>query len=176
MTHLRDESRVSAVALGAGAVGVAAAAAGLVWGWRAFTRRRGDCHMVWASDELSEVEFRDGIVTGTIGIENQGTSLGLVRRVEGRIVEGGRGTVLATLRGSRPPERGWWTSNVLKVGESCVAEIDVILEGMPTGPLLIELTAQEVGRRVFQYRTSWVRVPLPPGRRSGSVGGAQTAV
>ena len=127
-------------------------------GWMALVRRTGDSNMVWAAGELSGVDQRDGLVTGTIGIENTGNALGVVRRVEGRIVEGGPGTVAATLRGSRPPERGWWVSNILKPGESCVAEIDVTLNGPATGPLVIELTAQEMGRRVFQHRTARVRV------------------
>jgi hypothetical protein len=131
-------------------------------GWLILIRRQGDSKMAWSATELSDVERWDGTITGTLGIENRGRSLGVVRRVEGRIVEGARGSVLATLRGSRPPQRGWWVSNILKPGESCVAEIDVVLEDTePQWPLTIELVAQEMGRRVFQYRAARVNVPPP---------------
>lgn len=138
----------------------ATALAGAAWmGWLALVRRTGDCHMVWLADKLSDVERCGRVVTGTVGIENQGDTLGVVRRVEGKIVRGGRGIVLATLKGSRPPERGWWVSNILQPGEACVAEVDIHLEGEASGDLDIELTAQEMGRRVFQYRTARLRVP-----------------
>jgi hypothetical protein len=117
--------------------------------------------MVWLSEVLGEVDRLDGTLTGVIGIQNQGRSLGVVRRVEGHIVSGATGAVLCTLQGSRPPERGWWVSNLLRPGMSCVAEIDLLLEAEPTGPVTIELTLQEMGRRVFQYRTARVHVPVP---------------
>jgi hypothetical protein len=142
-------------------VAAAAAVASAVVGVKTFTWWRGDCHMAWQSDELSEVERLDGALTGVIGIQNRGRSLGVVRRVEGRVVSGATGAVLATLQGSRPPERGWWVSNILRPGMSCVAEIDILLEAEPTGPVVVELTVQEMGRRVFQYRTARVTVPVP---------------
>ncbi len=142
------------------AVGAAAAGAAAV-GFKAFTWFRGDCHMVWLDSGLSEVGRLDGTLTGIIGIQNRGRSLGVVRRVEGHIVSGATGAVLATLQGSRPPERGWWVSNILQPGQSCVAEIDVLLEAEPTGPVVVELTLQEMGRRVFQYRTVRATVPVP---------------
>ena len=138
-----------------------AAAGGAVAGVKTFTWWRGDSRMVWLSDHLSEVERLDGTLTGVIGIQNQGRSLGVVRRVEGHIVSGATGVVLATLQGSRPPERGWWVSNLLRQGMSCVAEIDLLLEAEPTGPVVIELKLQEMGRRVFQYRTARITVPVP---------------
>jgi hypothetical protein len=138
-----------------------AAAAGTVVGAKAFTWWRGDSRMVWVTDHLAEVDRLDGTLTGVIGIRNDGRSLGVVRRVDGHIVSGATGAVLATLQGSRPPERGWWVSNILKPGQSCVAEIDLLLEAEPTGPVVVELTLQEMGRRVFQYRTARVTVPVP---------------
>ena len=138
-----------------------AAAGGAVLGFRTFTWWRGDCRMAWLSEVLGEVDRSDGTITGVIGIQNRGRSLGVVRRVEGHIVSGATGAVLATLQGSRPPERGWWVSNILQPGQSCVAEVDVLLEADPSGPLVIELTLQEMGRRVFQYRTARVHVPVP---------------
>ena len=140
---------------------VAAPGGGAVLGARAFTRWRGDSHMSWLSGGLSDVERVGDTVTGFIAIENRGTALGVVRRVEGRILEGGRGVVLATLKGSRPPTRGWWVSNILRPGESCEAEIAVVLEDEPAARLVVELTLQEMGRRVFQYRTTRVVVPVP---------------
>jgi hypothetical protein len=143
-------------------VGLAAAAGGgFVVGVRTFTWWRGDCRMAWLSDHLSDVDRLDATLTGVIGIQNQGRSLGVVRRVEGHVVSGATGAVLATLQGSRPPERGWWVSNLLQPGMSCVAEIDVLLEAEPTGPVVVELTVQEMGRRVFQYRTARITVPVP---------------
>ncbi len=133
-------------------------AAGAWAGWLALVRRTGDSRMVWRGEELTEVDRTNGLVTGIVAIENVGDALGVVRRVEGRIVDGARGHVLATLRDSRPPERGWWVSNILKPGESCVAEVDIHLDEPAAGPLTIELTAQEMGRRVFQYRTARLRV------------------
>ncbi len=141
--------------------GLAAAAGGAALGFKTFTWWRGDCRMVWLSEVLADVDRLAGTLTGTIGIQNQGRSLGVVRRVEGHIVSGATGAVLATLQGSRPPERGWWVSNLLRPGMSCVAEIDLLLETEPVGPMVIELTLQEMGRRVFQYRTARVHVPLP---------------
>ncbi|HEX7277821.1 MAG TPA: hypothetical protein VF244_10645, partial [Acidimicrobiales bacterium] len=125
---------------------MAAAAGGAVLGFRTFTWWRGDCRMEWLSEVLDEVDRLDGTLSGVIGIQNRGRSLGVVRRVEGHIVSGATGAVLATLQGSRPPERGWWVSNILQPGQSCVAEVDVLLEAEPTGPVVIELTLQEMGR------------------------------
>jgi len=144
-------------------VGLAAAGAGVgaFVGFRSFTWWRGDCRMAWQSDRLTEVDRLDGTLTGVIGIENVGRALGVVRKVEGHIVSGATGAVLATLHGSRPPERGWWVSNILRPGESCMAEIDVLLEAEPTDAVVVELKIQEMGRRVFQYRTAQVTVPVP---------------
>jgi len=143
------------------AVAAAAVAGTAAVGFKAFTWFRGDCHMAWQSDSLSEIDRHDGTLMGVIGIQNRGRSLGVVRRVEGHIVSGGTGAVLATLQGSRPPERGWWVSNILQPSQSCLAEIDLLLEAEPTGPVVVELTLQEMGRRVFQYRTVRVTVPVP---------------
>jgi hypothetical protein len=117
--------------------------------------------MAWQSDHLAEVDRLNGTLSGVIGIQNQGRALGVVRRVDGHVVSGATGAVLCTLQGSRPPERGWWVSNILRPGMSCVAEIDILLEAEPTGPIVLELTVQEMGRRVFQYRTARVTVPVP---------------
>ncbi|MEA2686937.1 MAG: hypothetical protein QOE93_2132 [Actinomycetota bacterium] len=142
-------------------VALAAAAGGAVAAAKTFTWWRGDSRMVWMSEVLSDVDRLNGTLTGTIAIQNQGRALGVVRRVEGHIVAGATGAVLATLQGSRPPERGWWVSNILRPGGSCVAEIDLLLEAEPTGPIVVELIVQEMGRRVFQYRKAQVTVPLP---------------
>lgn len=118
--------------------------------------------MCWLGDQLSDVVRTEDLVTGVIAIENRGTSLGVVRRVEGKVVSGGSGRVLATRKGSRPPEAGWWVSNVLRPGESCEAEIALVLPEEPAGQLVVDLTLQEMGRRVFQYRAARVQVPVPP--------------
>ncbi len=121
--------------------------------WRSLVNHNGDSHMVW-DDRLDAVRREGDGLSATVGISNRGNALGVVRRVDGRIVAGGPGRVLATLKGSRPPERGWWVSNILKPGESCTAEVDVMPDSLSDGPLTIELTIQEMGRRVFQYRTA----------------------
>lgn len=137
---------------------LAGAAAG---GWRYLVCRTGDPRFEWVARELADVR-RDGrTLSGTIGIVNRGTALGVVRKVEGRVVTGGPGRVLVTLQGSAPPERGFWVSNFLDPGESCVAEVDVELEAEHAGPVTVELTAQELGRRLFQYRRAEVAVPEP---------------
>lgn len=87
---------------------LAALLAGALVGARAFSRWRGDSHMCWLGDQLSDAVRTEDVVTGVIAIENRGTSLGVVRRVEGKVVSGGNGRVLATRKGSRPPEAGWW--------------------------------------------------------------------
>ena len=141
-------------------VSLAAAAAGTVMGVKTFTWWRGDSRMVWMSGHLAEVDRLDGTLTGVIGIRNEGRGLGVVRRVDGHLVSGATGAVLATLQGSRPPERGWWVSNILKPGETCIAEIDVELVGPGTGPVIIALDAHEIGRRLLVHRRTRLTLPI----------------
>lgn len=96
---------------------LAALLAGALVGARAFTRWPGDSHMCWLRDQLSDVVRTEDVgdtCPGVIAIENRGTSLGVVRRVEGKVVSGGNGRVLATRKGSRHrrPAGGCRTSYV----------------------------------------------------------------
>ena len=139
-------------------VGTAIAGGAAIVGWAAIVRRTGDPKMEWAGDRLDDVSRHDSTISGTLGIVNRGSAIGVVRRVDGRIVQGGTGRVLVTLRGSRPPERGWWVSNFLDPGESCVAEVDIVLDRPTNGDVEVELVLQELGRRPLQHRAVRVKV------------------
>lgn len=143
---------------GAGLSGAAAAA------WTAFVRYQGDCHIVYdVSDSggLRGLIGDDRSIHGEIVLRNAGKVGAVVHKVEGRMVSGPPGRVLATRHGSKPPERGWWQSNCLLPGESCVAEIDVELEEPATGPITIELDTHEVGRRLKVHRTVQLTLAVP---------------
>ena len=143
-----------------GMVGTAGAAGA---GWAALVRAQGDSHLVYEPEALSRVAWSgDGRrAHGEIAIVNRGKVGGVVHKVFGRVVGGPPGRVLVTRQGSRPPERGWWQSNCLLPGESCVAEVDVELDAPPTGPLTIELDTHEIGRRLVVHRTVQLALPAP---------------
>jgi hypothetical protein len=145
-----------------GAAGLAGMAAA---GWAALVRIQGDSRMVYEPEALSSVTASgDGrSIHGEITIVNRGKVGGVVHKAFGRIVNGPPGRVLMTRKGSRPPQRGWWQSNCLLPGESCVAEVDVELDGPPpaNGPVTIELDVHEIGRRLLVHRR--VRLTLPIG-------------
>ncbi len=143
--------------VGAGAAGTVVAA------WNVFVRVQGDSHVVFTADELSDVAASNGVVRGRIELVNRGRQLSTLRRVDGRIVEGPPGRVLVTLAGSKPHQRGWWVSNLLAPGESCLAEVELELHEAPSGPgpVVIELDAEDIGRGVAAHRTARVRVPVP---------------
>ena len=133
----------------------------LVGAWRALVRIQGDSELVYEAPTLAHLVVQDRTAHGEVTIANHGKQGGVLHRVEGRVVQGPPGRVLVTRKGSRPPERGWWVSNILKPAESCVAEVDVELDETPTGPVTIELDAHEVGRSLKVHRT--LRVSLPTG-------------
>ncbi len=142
-------------------VKVAAAVAGAAAaGWWALVKVQGDSLMVFEPSALRGVTGDDHTLHGEISIANRGKAGGVVHRVEGRIVDGPRGRVLVTLQGSRT-ERGWWRSNVLNPGESCVAEVEIELTEAATGPVEIELDAHEIGRRLKVHRVVRLRVTPP---------------
>ena len=132
--------------------------------WAAFVRAQGDSLMVYEpAGSLSSVSgSADGrSIHGEVTLANRGKVGGVVHKVFGRVVDGPRGRVLVTRQGSRPPERGWWQSNCLNPGESCVAEVDIELDAPPSGPVVIELDVHEIGRRLVIHRTARMRVPVP---------------
>lgn len=140
---------------GAGAAGAVVAA------WNVFVRVQGDSHVMFPVEELSDVTVSHGVVTGRIELVNRGRQLSTLRRVDGRIVEGPPGRVLVTLAGSKPHQRGWWVSNLLAPGESCVAEVELESHQAPSGPVVIELDAEDIGRGLAAHRTVRIRVPVP---------------
>jgi len=110
---------------------------------------------------LTVIETTDGSVHAEIELVNRGREGGVVRRLDGRFVEGPPGRVLVTRKDSLPPQRGWWVSNILRPGETCVAEIDVELAESGRGPVIIELDLHEIGRRLLVHRKT--RLTLPTG-------------
>jgi hypothetical protein len=133
----------------------------LVAGWQVFIRVQGDSQVAFRADELSEVQAAHGVVHGRIELVNRGRQLSTLRRVDGRIVDGPPGRVLVTRLGSKPHQRGWWVSNLLEPGESCVAEVEIELQAPVTGPVVIELDAEDIGRGLAAHRTARIRVPVP---------------
>ncbi len=139
--------------------------AGAAWGaWLAFVRVQGDSLVAYEPPDalLSVSASADGrSIHGEITLVNRGKVGGVVHKAFGRILDGPPGRVLVTRKGSRPPERGWWQSNTLVPGESCVAEVDIELDGPPAGPLTIELDVHEIGRRLVVHRIARLTVPVP---------------
>jgi hypothetical protein len=137
------------------------AGAGVV-GWAAFKKVQGDSLMTFEPPVLAGVTGDARTIHGEIPIVNRGKVGGVVHKVEGRVVDGRDAKVLVTRKDSRTPERGWWRSNCLAVGESCVAEVDVELAEPATGPVEIELDIHEIGRRLKVHRVQRLTV-APPG-------------
>ena len=131
-----------------------------VAGWRTLARLQGDAELVYESPTLANLVTHDRTAHGEITITNRGKQGGVLHKFDGRVVSGPSGRVLVTRKDSKPPERGWWVSNCLKPGESCVAEVDVELSEPPTGPVTIELDAHEVGRRLKVHRVLRLSVPV----------------
>ena len=139
------------------ATGLAGAAA--TAGWFALARVQGDSEMGYGPFTI--IETTEATAHAEVEIVNRGREAGVVRRVDGTLVEGPAGRVLVTLKDSMPPERGWWVSNILRPGERCVAEIDVELVEAGRGPVIVELDLHEVGRRLLVHRKA--RYTLPTG-------------
>ena len=129
--------------------GVAAAG---VAAWEAYKRVQGDSLMTFEPPSLSGVTGDTRSLHGEVTIVNRGKVGGVVHKVDGRLVDGRDGKVLVTRKGGRVPERGWWRSNCLGPGESCVAEVDVELAEPASGPVEIELDIHEIGRRLKVHR------------------------
>lgn len=107
------------------------------------------------------IETAQGSVHAEVVIVNRGREGGVIRRLDGRLVEGPAGNILVTRKDSQPPQRGWWVSNILRPGETCVAEIDVELAEPGPGPVIVELDLHEIGRRLLVHRRT--RLTLPAG-------------
>lgn len=137
--------------------GTAAAAAAA---WKVFVRIQGDAELVFDGG-LSGMSAGEGSVHGEVTIMNRGRQPAILRKVEGRLVDGPPGRVLVTRKESRPHRRGWWVSNVLEPGQSCVAEVDVEVDTPGSDPIVIELDAHEIGRGLITHRTLRFEIPAP---------------
>jgi hypothetical protein len=134
-------------------VGAAATA-----GWFVLARVQGDSEIGYGP--CTVMGTAEGTVHAEIEVVNRGREAGVVRRLEGLLVDGPTGRVLVTRKDSQPPQRGWWVSNILKPGETCVAEIDVELAEPGPGPVIVELDAHEIGRRLIVHRRTRVTLPV----------------
>jgi hypothetical protein len=137
-----------------GLAGVAATA-----GWFALAKVQGDSEMGFGPATV--IESGEGTVHAEVQVVNRGREAGVIRRLDGCFVEGPTGRVLVTRKDSHPPQRGWWVSNILRPGESCVAEIDVEMAEPGPGPVIVELDLHEIGRRLLVHRKT--RLTLPTG-------------
>ncbi len=139
-----------------GAAGMAGAAA--TAGWFLLARVQGDSEIGFGPSTV--MGTAEGSVHAEVEMINRGREAGVIRKVEGTLVEGPPGRVLVTRKDSQPPQRGWWVSNILKPGESCVAEIDVEVLGAGTGPVIVALDAHEIGRRLLVHRRTRLTLPI----------------
>lgn len=142
-----------------------AAAGGVTIAWRAFVRLQGNSEVGFDLTRLSDVAISDGVVRGVVTLVNRGRQMSAIRRVEGRLVEGPPGRVLVTRRGTRPHDPGFWVANLLDPGESCVAEVEVVLDGPATTPLVVELDVHDIGRRPLVHRRARFTLPVSPVER-----------
>ena len=135
--------------LAAGGLAGAAAA-----GWAALVRVQGDSHIVFEPEALTNVSSDGRTLRGEVTLVNRGKVGGVVHKVDSRVVDGGAARVLVTRQGSRAPHRGWWQSNCLSPGQSCVAEVDIELDTGSEGAVTVELDVHEIGRRLVVHRTA----------------------
>jgi hypothetical protein len=138
---------------GAGLAGAAATA-----GWFVLVRVQGDSEIGYGPSTV--IGTADGSVHAEVELVNRGREAGVIRKVEGTLVDGPPARVLVTRKDSQPPQRGWWVSNILKPGERCVAEIDVELAGPGPGPVIVALDAHEIGRRLLVHRRTRLTLPV----------------
>ncbi len=138
---------------GAGMVSAAATA-----GWFVLARVQGDSEIGYGPSTV--MGTAEGSVHAEVELVNRGREAGVIRKVDGVLVDGPAGRVLVTRKDSQPPQRGWWVSNILKPGESCVAEIDVELVEPGPGPVIVQLDAHEIGRRLLVHRRTRLTLPI----------------
>jgi hypothetical protein len=146
--------RVIRSLLGVTGAGAAAATAG----WFVLGRIQGDSEIGFGPATI--IGTAEGSVHAEVELINRGREAGVIRKVLGEMVDGPPGRVLVTRKDSQPPQRGWWVSNILKPGETCVAEVDVELIGPGEGPVIIALDAHEIGRRLLVHRRTRLTLPI----------------
>ena len=139
-----------------GVTGLAGAAATV--GWFVLARVQGDSEMGFGPSTV--IGTAEGSVHAEVELVNRGREAGVIRKVEGTLVDGPPAKVLVTRKGSKPPQRGWWESNILKPGQTCVAEVDVELVGAGTGPVIVALDIHEIGRRLLVHRRTRLTLPV----------------
>jgi hypothetical protein len=144
---------IRGLAAAAGLAGAAATA-----GWFVLARVQGDSEIGYGPSTV--IGTAEGSVHAEVELINRGREAGVVRKVLGTLVDGPPGRVLVTRKDSQPPQRGWWVSNILKPGESCVAEIDVELVGPGAGPVIVALDCHEIGRRLLVHRRTRLTLPV----------------
>jgi hypothetical protein len=142
-------------------VGAATLAGGAALGWAALVKTQGDSHVAYEAEGLSGLHGDARTLHGEVTLRNEGKAGAVVHKVLGRIVEGPPGRVLVTRGGSRPPQRGWWQSNCLLPGETCVAEVDIELDEPATAPVTIELDVHDIGRRLVVHRRAQFTLDVP---------------
>jgi hypothetical protein len=139
-----------------GAAGLTGAAA--TAGWFVLARVQGDSEIGFGPSTV--IGTSEGAVHAEVQLVNRGREAGVIRKVDGILIEGPPGRVLVTRKDSQPPQRGWWVSNILKPGESCIAEIDVELVGPGAGPVIVAIDAHEIGRRLLVHRRTRLTLPI----------------
>ncbi len=139
-----------------GAAGVLSAAA--TAGWFLLAKVQGDSEMGFGPSTV--IDTAEGGAHAEIELINRGREAGVIRKVEGTLVEGPPARVLVTRKGSKPPQRGWWESNILKPGETCIAELDVELAAPGPGPVIVALDVHEIGRRLLVHRRTRLTLPI----------------
>jgi hypothetical protein len=136
--------------------GLAGAAA--TAGWFVLARIQGDSEIGFGP--CTVMGTAEGSVHAEVELINRGREAGVIRKLDGFMVDGPPGRVLVTRKDSQPPQRGWWVSNILKPGETCVAEVDVELVGPGSGPVIVALDAHEIGRRLLVHRRTRLTLPI----------------
>jgi hypothetical protein len=150
--------RWTGVALRRALVGASGLVGAAVSGWFALVRIQGDSEMGFGPCTVIHTDDREAHAEVTI--VNRGREGGVIRRLDGKVVDGPPSRVLVTRRDSQPPQRGWWVSNILKPGETCVAEIDVELIAPGAGAVIVELDLHEIGRRLVVHRKTRLTLPI----------------
>ena len=141
-------------------VGAAGLVGAATTGWFALARIQGDSQLGFGP--CTVIDTDDRAAHAEVVIVNRGREPGVIRRLDGILVHGPPARVLVTRKDSHPPHRGWWVSNILKPGETCVAEIDVELVALGTGPVIVELDIHEIGRRLVVHRKTRLTLPIGP--------------
>jgi hypothetical protein len=134
------------------------ASAGATAGWFVLARIQGDSEIGFGPSTVMGTD--EGTVHAEVELVNRGREAGVIRKVEGILIDGPPARVLVTRKGSKPPERGWWESNILKPGETCTAEIDVELAAPGPGPVIVALDLHEIGRRLLVHRRTRLTLPI----------------